>query len=629
VKQLAVLVLVAVLGAAAACGGGERAVAEHGQQSSPMVASQQTTPQETAPVPGGTLRIGLLDWARHELAFSSPDGEASYALDPQGEYYPTTLELFRCCLLRTLLSYNGKPTAQGGAELRPDLAAELPTVSADGLTWTFRLKRSLRYAPPYEDAQIVAGDIVRAIERTLRRVDPSYAEGVGIATIGAYSYYYTPLIEGSEAFAAGEADRISGLETPDDYTLVVHLTEPSGDLGHRFSLPATAPIPAGASDGHDDGYGRFLVASGPYMLEAYEPGSTITLARNPSWETASDDLRIAYADRIELTVAANEERAYADVEAGRLDLVLDRPAPASTVERYLADPALTSRLTVIPQDMHFYATMNVAEPPFDDVHVRRAANLAVAKSALVDRFGPSGARLATHAAPDSLEGNLLLDYDAYETPGQRGDLAAARAELALSSYDSDGDGVCDDPACSKIPALAIEFPPTFFPADLVGLVEQDLAQLGLELAVQTLPPHEAFPALATQDARHALVLNYVWAKDFPNGSGWFPGTLGVDDPAGNPSLVGVDPERLADWGYPVTTVPSVDDEIAECVRLAGGAQTQCWAALDQLVMEQVVPWIPYAAPNQGRTFSARVVSVSIDQFVTLPSLDRIALEPGS
>ncbi len=44
---------------------------------------------------------------------------------------------------------------------------------------------------------------------------------------------------------------------------------------------------------------------------------------------------------------ADEERAYADVEAGRLDLVLDWQAPKATVERYLADPALTSSLTVI------------------------------------------------------------------------------------------------------------------------------------------------------------------------------------------------------------------------------------------------------------------------------------------
>ena len=158
-----------------------------------------------------------------------------------------------------------------------------------------------------------------------------------------------------------------------------------------------------------------------------------------------------------------------------------------------------------------------------------------------------------------------------------------------------------------------------------------LAALALvvPLAVKTLPPDEAFPALANQDRRHAVVLNNVWAKDFPNGSGWFPVLLDSDDPRHNASLVGAAPEDLAEWGYPVTSVPNVDDEIAECTRLAGGAQTRCWATLDQLVMEQVVPWIPYAAPNEARTFSSRVVSVSIDQFVSLPSLDRIALEPGS
>ncbi len=111
-----------------------------------------TTAPESELRRGGTLRVGLVDWARHELEYASPDGEASYALDPQGEYYSTALEIFRCCLLRTLLSYNGKPTAEGGAELRPDLAAELPTVSADGLTWTFRLKPGL-VSPPFEDTR--------------------------------------------------------------------------------------------------------------------------------------------------------------------------------------------------------------------------------------------------------------------------------------------------------------------------------------------------------------------------------------------------------------------------------------------------------------------------------------------
>jgi hypothetical protein len=73
----------------------------------------------------------------------------------------------------------------------------------------------------------------------------------------------------------------------------------------------------------------------------------------------------------------------------------------------------------------------------------------------------------------------------------------------------------------------------------------------------------------------------------------------------------------------------VDAQIADCIRLVGGAQTECWAALDQLVMEQIVPWVPYALVNETRIVSDRVESLSIDQLTLQPALDRIALEPGS
>jgi peptide/nickel transport system substrate-binding protein len=624
VRRLAAVLWLAVA-ALVGCGGGEEA----GQRPSTGVVPETASQEKTAQ-PGGTLRVALVHWADHEAEYAAPDGSASYALDPQAEYDNSAWELFRCCLQRTLLSYNGKPTAEGGADLRPDLAADMPTVSLDGLTWTFRLKLGLHYAPPYENSEIVAADVIRGVERTLRPAPPSYAKASGHPTIGAYAFYYSPLIAGAEAFADGKADTISGLETPDDHTLVVHLTQASGDLGHRFSLPATAPIPPGAADGHDDGYGPYLVASGPYMLGTYEPGSSITLVRNPSWAAASDELRAAYADRIELTFEADANAAHGKVENGDLDLVLDAPAPQGLADRYRSDSASRSRLLVVPLDSLLYTAMNLAQPPFDDEHVRRAANLVVDKAAVLESFGPGGGRIATHLALDSLEDNLLLDYDPFSTTDHRGDLAAARTEMAASRYDTDADGICDRPACSHVPAVDIAYSPEYFPrADLSLLVQRDLARLGIELDVRSLPPRRAFPALSAQKEPYAVVLDYGWIKDFPNGSGWFSPTLTTDDGSLNPSLVGVAPDQLGAWGYPVTSVPSATDEITGCLRLVGGAQTQCWAQVDQLVMEQIVPWIPIASPNDTRIVSPRVASVSIDQLTTLLSLDRIALEPDS
>ena len=210
------VVLMAVTITAAAC------TRDEGRVTNP-------TPTSGAIPEGGTLRVAIPKWD------ASPFSEGP-ALDPQVDYWYDSFELFRCCLLRTLLAHPGLSTDEGGTTLRPDLAATMPEVSGDGLTWTFRLKDGIAYGPPLEDTQVVAGDIIRALDR----------EAV-MASGDTYAFYYS-VIEGFDAMVRGEADSISGMEAPDDLTLVVHLTHPAGDLADLFAMPATAPIPAAPSE---------------------------------------------------------------------------------------------------------------------------------------------------------------------------------------------------------------------------------------------------------------------------------------------------------------------------------------------------------------------------------------------
>ena len=190
---------------------------------------------------GGTVRAAIPDIDLYVYPVELP-ASFDYFLDPQRLNDPSSWELFRCCLLRTLLSYNGRTTSQGGSEPLPDLAAEMPEVSPDGLTWTFRLKKGIRYAPPLAETEVKAADFIRAFERTLTPSPKSVADRIG-PQLGVYSHYYLDVIAGAQEFAKGRADTISGLEAPDDHTLVVHLARPTGDLGYRFTLAATAPIP--------------------------------------------------------------------------------------------------------------------------------------------------------------------------------------------------------------------------------------------------------------------------------------------------------------------------------------------------------------------------------------------------
>jgi hypothetical protein len=151
----------------------------------------------------------------------------------------------------------------------------------------------------------------------------------------------------------------------------------------------------------------------------------------------------------------------------------------------------------------------------------------------------------------------------------------------------------------------------------------DLESIGITVALRVLPPDELFGMIADPTTQIGLAINISWGKDFPGGSSFAP--LWTGGAPENSSLVGASPEVLERSGYPVTTVPSVDDKIKECRTLLSDRQVACWAELDQLLMEEVVPWAPLLVEQLGQLLSDRVVSYSFDQAFTMPALDRIAV----
>ncbi len=613
-------VVVALLGTA--CGGG-------GSGSTAPPASSAGS----EPATGGTLKVALIS-------------DVQDAFDPQKEYSAVTWEYYRCCLLRTLLSYNGQTTDQGGSELRPDLAAALPSVSDDGLTWTFTLKHGIHYAPPMQDTVVTSHDFVRAMER----------EACGPCNVGGYSFYYSA-IEGFDDFAAGNADSISGLATPDDSTLVVTLNDPTGDLGYRLAMPASAPIPPlpgdpaaelGAATGHDADYGQFLVATGPYMFEGsdqldfsrpakdqqpvtgYAPGRSIVLVRNPSWDASTDDLRPAYPDRIETTIGGTNEDIALKIDSGDIDLGLDAVPPANQVQQYTTNPDLKGRIHADPSDAVRFLEMNLANPPFDDIHIRRALNWALDKQGYLQlRGGPIFGEIAGHIMVNSLENNLLQDYDPYATPDDAGDLAKAKAEIAQSKYDTNQDGVCDAPECKNVLTISEVADP--YPKQL-ALLRQILEPLGITLSTRSLEASTMYARCEDPNSHWALCAATAWGKDYPDGFTFAPplfsrSAIGPDSCC-NDTMVGATPAMLTDRGYAVTDVPSAETQIDTCIPLTGDQRLQCWANLDKYLMEDVVPWVPYLFDNDVVVLSANVTNYSFDQFAGLPALDHLAVETG-
>ncbi|MQB01373.1 MAG: hypothetical protein GEU78_13955 [Actinobacteria bacterium] len=71
----------------------------------------------------------------------------------------------------------------------------------------------------------------------------------------------------------------------------------------------------------------------------------------------------------------------------------------------------------------------------------------------------------------------------------------------------------------------------------------------------------------------------------------------------------------------------MEDKLHECRNLVGNQQTPCWAELDQLLMERIVPWAPLTTELLVQITSDKVVDYSFDQANAMPALDRIAVAP--
>ena len=617
-RMIRLLALVAVLGLIAASCGDEDSTTPSGQPTG-----------DTEAVAGGTLRFAQLS-------------DFYSALDPQKEYSSVTWEYYRCCLLRTLLSYTGKTADEGGSELQPDIAAELPEQSADGLTWTFKLKQGIMYGDPFGDVEVTAPDIIRAVGRV---ADPD-------ASVGGYPDYYS-VIEGFADVQDGKEDLPSGMVAPDPYTLEIHLTEPAGDLGYRFAMGATAPIPPmgdavdGAADGHVRDYGRFLVATGPYQIQGsadldfslpakdqtpvsgYEPGKSIVLERNPNYDPATDGLRPAYADGIEVTMGGDNNDLYNKIEAGELDFVVDGIVPRDKLKEYATNPDLQDRLHVNNSDGIRYLSFNLAQPPFDDINVRKAVNYALNKEGMRQlRGGELLGDIAGHIFLNSFfPNNDLADYDPYATPNGAGDVNLALEDMKASAYDSDGDGLCDDPVCEDVLAITDEADP--YP-DQAALIQENLAQIGITLDVKPFERGTMYTKCSDPSTHSGICLAPAWGKDYPD-----PYTFGVPlfstkylfPSYGNLALLGADTEYLKKYDYSVTTVPSAEDKIDECKGLLDEERTTCWAELDRELMENIVPWVPYLFDNNIDVLSARINNYAFDQFAGLAAYDQMAIAP--
>jgi peptide/nickel transport system substrate-binding protein len=620
----AALLALAVL--AAGCGSKKSSNGTSTTSSSGSTASASKSFDNGSPEKGGIYRVG---W---EQSFGFTNN-----FDPTGEYLGNAWGLYVNLLLRPLIGYKHQPGAAGN-ELIGDLATDVPQPTDNGLTYTYKLRDGIKFGPPVNRA-VTSKDVAYAMNRLANPKDG-----------GQYAFYYT-VIKGWDAVANGKAKTVSGITTPDDKTIVFHLTAKTGDFNLRMSMPATAPIPpeVGACfEGKPGDYGRDLISSGPYMIKgsagtfsscsALKPfsgydganGNHIILVRNPNYDQSTDDYRKNYPDEFHYLVNSNADDIYAKVAAGQLEDEQSSPQP-KTIRQYVTDPNLKARLLPNVGDRTWYLTMNLTQPPFDDIHVRKAMNYIMDKQSLRKAWGgPVVGSIATHIAPPVMYNNGLAEYDPYASPNGSGDLAKAAAEMKQSKYDPGKTGKCTAAACKNVLMIGDT---RALDNRMIPVVQASAGKIGITFTVRQI--NGAYTTIQTTNKNIPFSERPGWGKDYADPYTFF-GEL-FDSramiPEGNTnySLVGITPQLNTEKKLGVkgnlANIPSVNADIDACIAKIGEDRTTCWENLDKKLMTDVVPWVPYLWSNNVTIVGPKVTHWNYDQFSDGTAYSQVSVKP--
>ena len=390
------------------------------------------------PVMGGTLKV-------------EGSTDLSAAADPQAEYETIAFGLERT-YTRQLISYPSSSDFNKAVSLVPDAAAAMPTVSSDGLTYTFTMRSGLMWntTPP---RPVTSQDFARGI---LRNCDPTLSPngnpGYYISTIAGFKDFCTAF-EGqdpSESPAARAATinagmtSVSGIKTPDSNTIVFTLTQPATDFTSILALPFASAAPVEYLKYTPLAPGNIIYSDGPYAITTYNIGHEIVLTRNAAWSASSDQIRHQYVNEIDVKLdlagSAAATEVQQDMAAGTSDLSWNTDVPPADVQG-LESPTWNPGLGTFPAPgtTNPYLVFNVQSPnnsgALGNIKVRQALEYAVDKVALGKIYG--GATLnqpLNQVIGPGAEG--YVQFNDYATKNNQGNPAKCKSLLAAAGYAS-------------------------------------------------------------------------------------------------------------------------------------------------------------------------------------------------
>ena len=408
-------------------------------------------------------------------------------------------------------------------QLRPNLAEAMPTVSKDGLTYTFKIKKGVMFHdnkcfPKGKGRELKAQDFVFSIKR------------MADAELNSTGWWLLDgrikgLNEWRDQYVGKKAnydDEVSGLKALDDYTLQFTLSSEYPQFLYSLAMVYTYAVPKEAVDFYGAEFLNNPVGTGAFITSTYKQSNKIIYTKNPNFrdvfyptEGAAGDKekellvsagkKLPLVDRIEVNILTEESTRFLKFKSGSVDfseIPKDDMSAVITPDKELSDSFAKAGISLdtLPDLDITYIAFNHEDPIFkNNKKLRQAMSMAYNHAESNKLFYADTAMLAQTIVPPGIAG-----YDAnYKNPYAQYDLEKAKKLLAEAGY----------PNGKGLPTLEYETTSTTVARQMAEFFQKAMKNIGVNIKVNS----NTWPQLTQKTKkRQAQMFGMAWLGDYPD-----------------------------------------------------------------------------------------------------------------
>jgi oligopeptide transport system substrate-binding protein len=431
-------------------------------------------------------------------------------LDPAQINAETDVELYQN-LFDGLLKFDDN------LKVIPDIATALPTISADGMTYTFKLNPNAKF---WNGHAVKASDFIYSFSRSAAEGGNAYGSNfdhvVGYDTVSTTKDW------------AKNQTMLSGMTAPDDHTLVIKLISPwyvfSTELALASAAQVVDPTVVNTDDANWWSKPATAVGTGPYKMVSYIPKQSAAFDAVPNWWGSPQPT----VQHVKIDFIGDMSQGVAKYEQGGYDLIgyggMGSDTPTADILRIQADPTLSKQLKFVNKVRTIWVQFAFGPPPSGsgraqsvfagDLESGPAHDLRMAFSLAIDRTQMVNVACANAITCSAATGGLITKgLKGYvgdnSDPLAKFDLTQAKALLKSG-----------DPTGAKTKNLTYYYDPNkaIYKATAENVASQWQTNLGIHVNLQPID-HAAF--IKNYTAHNYVLFREGWQADYDHPQDWF------------------------------------------------------------------------------------------------------------